>query len=251
MGWGSGNLGGGSAGLNFKIVGGTSKPSNPKENTIWVNTEAEITGYEFVAEQPAESYDGLVWIQTGASSTVSFNALKKNAIQVYPLSAKQCVSGAWTDVTTKSYQGGEWVDWWDGELYVRGDQYTGVTGGWVTNKETNGTVTYNDTSITVNLAKNTNGATFTGPKNAIDLTNYNTIAINVTNFYMASNSSMQLYIREDTVVDANPPIVGISLNKTGTLTADISALSGKYYIAVGCGWFNPCSVTFNEVRLYE
>ena len=33
--------------LNFEIVGGTTEPSNPAENTIWVNTDTEITSWFF------------------------------------------------------------------------------------------------------------------------------------------------------------------------------------------------------------
>ena len=36
--------------LNFKVVGGTSEPSNPSENTIWVDTNIGITDYQFSAE---------------------------------------------------------------------------------------------------------------------------------------------------------------------------------------------------------
>lgn len=43
---------GGSNLLNFKVVGGTSAPSNPKENTIWVNTSTAIHAWDFAAEQP-------------------------------------------------------------------------------------------------------------------------------------------------------------------------------------------------------
>lgn len=39
--------GGGGAALNFKVMGGTAEPSNPKENTIWVNTNNPITGWQF------------------------------------------------------------------------------------------------------------------------------------------------------------------------------------------------------------
>lgn len=44
--------GGSSAGLNFKVVGGTVQPNNPSENTIWVNTENEITGWYFSIDDP-------------------------------------------------------------------------------------------------------------------------------------------------------------------------------------------------------
>lgn len=120
-------------GLNFKLVGGLTQPADPAENTIWVITDIEITGYDFNATQPADPMEGMVWISVGTSSTVAFNALKKNGIMVYPLSAKQYVNGAGVSVEAKSYQNGNWVDWWDGGLFVNGNQYESVTGGWSSN----------------------------------------------------------------------------------------------------------------------
>lgn len=126
MGWGAGNLGGGGVGgLNFRVVGGTSEPSNPKENEIWINTSAEINGYVLATDQPPELTEGLVWIKTGKASTVAFNAMKKNVLTVYPLSAMQVISGRLQTVTAMSYQGGRWVSWWSGELYTPGNTYDG------------------------------------------------------------------------------------------------------------------------------
>lgn len=130
MGWGTGNLGGGPGGLNFKIVGGTSEPSAPRENTIWVNTDQKITGYYFYATQPENMAEGEVWFAIGAVSDVAFSATKKNPVMVYPLSAKQKIDGALVDVTAMSYQGGSWVAWWNGELFKDGNQFVAVTGGW-------------------------------------------------------------------------------------------------------------------------
>lgn len=104
-----GNGGSGGASLNYKIVGGTSAPSNPKENTIWVNTSTAITSHVFSATQPTGSA-GMVWIKTGTTSNVDFNAIKKNSINVYPIEAKQYVSGAWVDRTSEIYQGGAWKE---------------------------------------------------------------------------------------------------------------------------------------------
>lgn len=104
-------LGGGGAGLNFKVVGGTTQPTNPKENTIWVNTSASITEWAFSVSAPANPTAGMVWFGIGLSSEVSFNALKKNQIHVYPISAKQYISGKWTDKTAKTYKNSAWRDW--------------------------------------------------------------------------------------------------------------------------------------------
>ena len=44
--------GGGSAGLNFRVIGGTTAPANPKENDIWVNTDVKIPNWAFCSEEP-------------------------------------------------------------------------------------------------------------------------------------------------------------------------------------------------------
>lgn len=105
-----GNGGGGGNALAFRVLSGTSAPSSPKANDIWVNTSTSITGYVFSATQPSGSA-GLVWFQVGASSSVSFNALKKNTLNVYPTACKQYVSGSWVSKTAKTYLNGKWTDW--------------------------------------------------------------------------------------------------------------------------------------------
>ena len=122
---------GGGTALNFRVVGGTSEPSNPAENCIWINTEVEITSWIFSAEEPSPAEVGMVWISVGTSSPVAFNALKKNSVQIYPLSAKQYVDGAWVDKDAKTYQAGAWVEWIPvGALYWYGNECADVSGGW-------------------------------------------------------------------------------------------------------------------------
>jgi hypothetical protein len=116
--------GGGGGGLAFRVIGGTSAPSNPKPNDIWVNTNTEITSYIFSATEPEGYAPGMVWISTGTSSTAAFNALKKNGIQVYPLSAKQYIGGAWVNVAEKIFQNAQWVDFLPPKvLYSEGKEY--------------------------------------------------------------------------------------------------------------------------------
>lgn len=99
---------GGGANLNFKVVGGTRTPSNPGENTIWVNTDTEITSWMFSATEPESLTDGMVWFCVGASGNTELNALKKNGIIVYPIRASQCIDGAWADKEAEIYQAGAW-----------------------------------------------------------------------------------------------------------------------------------------------
>ena len=55
--------------------------------------------------------EGTVWIATGAASSAAFNALKRNDLRVYPVSAKQYVAGAWKEQEAKICQRSVWKDW--------------------------------------------------------------------------------------------------------------------------------------------
>lgn len=115
---GKGYKHGGSGGvdpLNFTVKTYPSetelKADKPKENTIGVITTTTMTSWVFSATEPSAPEVGMVWFTVETASGAEFNALKKNAIQVYPVSAKQYVGSKWTDVTALSNQGEEWVDW--------------------------------------------------------------------------------------------------------------------------------------------
>lgn len=97
--------------LNFSVVGGTTQPSNPKENTIWVNTDVKITGWLFDVTEPENPTEGMLWIATGITSPVTLNVLKKDGITIHPLFAKQYISGALVDKPARIYQNGNWKDW--------------------------------------------------------------------------------------------------------------------------------------------
>lgn len=227
------NMSGGGPGLNFDIVGGTSAPSSPKSNTIWVNTSTAITGYMFSATQPSSPINGVVWISVGTYSSASFNALKKEYLMVYPLSAKQYVSGAWVDKTAKIYQNGKWVDWWDGELYYNGNQYTSVTGGF-TVKKSNGYFTFGNTTIPFGFTGNsdTQATMYTSKK--IDLRGYTKLCIDLdvtTVTITAANTSIGLCAA---IGDEYPELTaykGTTTKGRQTLTLDISQHQGTYYVA--------------------
>ena len=97
----------GGADLNFEVVGGTTKPSNPKPNTIWVNTSTAIAGWAFSTDEPTTPVSGMVWIKTEQSSNTELNALKDNAISLRLLSARQYANG-WGEKPTLIYQSGYW-----------------------------------------------------------------------------------------------------------------------------------------------
>lgn len=99
--------GGGGAGINFKVVGGTVQPANPKENTVWVNTTTDISSWVVSPNQPGNPADGMVWIQDGNANGI--NIVKKNAVEVFPSGCKLYTDGAWANVEAYLFRNGAWV----------------------------------------------------------------------------------------------------------------------------------------------
>ena len=115
--------GGGSAGagLNFKVVGGTTKPSSPVENTIWFNTSNAITCWTFSPSEPSTPIEGMVWINTGGIDRYAFNALKKNELYVQPSSVQHYINSAWHPAEdAQIYQGAQWHEFFSGYLFDNG-----------------------------------------------------------------------------------------------------------------------------------
>ena len=237
---------GGGAGLNFKVVG-NPQPTSPSENTIWLNTEVPIASWYFQAEQPENMAEGDVWFATGASRSVEFNALKKNGIQVYPLSAKQMVSGALVDKTAKSWQGGKWVEWIL-YLYNRGDTCDGITGGWDSslsiskfnlNDMNRKNAEFGDTSIIFDLTSAGNFSYIPIISGLIDLTDTKTIYIDYTvkskcyGAFLGVSSSKNIASVNEPSIPANVKFLqDTGAKENATASIDVSGISGKYYIVV-------------------
>lgn len=243
--------GGGGAGLNFSVVGGTTQPTG-RENLIWVDTDTAITDWLFSTTQPTTRSDGTalsggeIWFKTGNSSAAAFNALKKHYLGTYPAGCKQYVSGTWVSKTAKTYQNGEWIDWVL-YLYIAGDECSRITGGWGFFKEdASATGTKNSTSITIASAggfKAVNSHT----TNPIDLTDVATLKINAT----SRNSTQNDYVRIGVSMKPNAIATGLfaayaDITETGVTELNVSNLTGSYYVIVFA--VNGASVTFDLIK---
>ena len=234
------NASGGGAGLNFKVVGGTAKPGSPMENTIWVDTDTKITDWEFSATEPA-GVEGLVWFPTGSSSLTPFNALKKNSVTVYPMRCAQFISGAWINKDAAIYQAEAWSNFWNGKLYDVGDEYEGITGGFVeAYKNSIGTRTFtkNEDSLYFRSVGTSAGGAhiYASTEKKIDLSSFSTLYARIkhspsssTSFYLAAHT------RNDEPVYDVPCVHKQSSSKEGIVSLDISELSGEHYILFGLG----------------
>lgn len=136
--------GGGGTGLNLKVVGGTTQPENPRENTIWINTDTAITGYVLSPTQPESVAEGVVWLKT-ADEGVEINVGKKNAVLLHLADGKLYTGGTWANVEGWAYAGGNWQQFAFERLYLfrAGVDNTELTGGWTSDGYTdNGTKNY-------------------------------------------------------------------------------------------------------------
>lgn len=251
---------GGSNLLNFKVITYATeealKAAKPKENAIGIITTVKMTGWTFASAVPADPAEGLVWIKVGTISTVEFNAVKRNGIQVYPLSAEQYVDGAWKPVTAMSYRDGEWTSWWNGELFEDGNQWEGVTGGWESIIAEFGNdygssipiIEIHDTlkvGYKVSVTGVDAGAAIT--KKKINLSDWKTLTVFVKELkctavsYYTSNICIDVWSDNDTTKTRADILAASTSLYSGknkvtkadfTANLDVSSLSGEYYIAI-------------------
>lgn len=185
--------------LNFKVLGGINQPTTTAENTIWIQTDDEenivIEHWIFSAEEPVNPIDNMIWIMTGVSSPVKFDAIKDNDIQLYPIFAKQYIGGAWVDKEAKSYQGGEWVDWCT-YLYKYGDQRISLTGGWkdMAYTDTTTTVDFNQDHILITGASS-KGTELSVTLNKVNISGYKQVCAELDMTSILNESSYSSGIR--------------------------------------------------------
>jgi hypothetical protein len=244
-------FGSGGAGVNFKIVGGTTQPTTTRENTIWVNTDTAISGWVFSATEPTEPAAGMVWLTVGTSSSVAFNALKKNGLQVYPISALQYIGSEWTAKTAKSYIGGKWADWWNGELYKSGKEFAG----WAYvpmalnsfYKDTNApTIDKGATSMKIAQTAYTKGCAYVY-NDEVDLTAFDTLnfdgVLSTSLTSISDSACLCIWTSLGTYV-ADNRVAYINFNTASPKKIDVTALTGKHRI----GFFIFSSNTYAEVN---
>lgn len=260
-----GNGGGGSGGgggLNFQVVGGTTEPENPKENTIWVNTDTAISSYAFAAVVPETPVEGMVWITTGMSSAVEFNILKKNAVQVYPLSAKQYVDGVWVDVEAMTYRNGEWTKW-SLDLFNAGDQNEELTGGWLQTLNSgagsgSGVVGSSNMVLTVTTATDANNQhnVSVSHRTPVDVSPYGKLEATLTNQSGGSNAwfCVGLSTQNTHGWDSSAWLSkagGYGSDSRTVYEADIKSITGKAYIVCNAmtSYRGTAKITVTTIRL--
>lgn len=232
--------GGGGAALNFKVVPGSTQPGTAAENTIWVKTE-KINNWYFSATQPEGMQEWDVWFQTGTESAVEFDVLKKNSVIVYPLKAKQMVSGTLKDVTAKSYQNGEWVQWIR-YLYNAGNEYADITGGWThSGFSVSGFSVYAPTKKADCIALENqaiNRAQLVGTAKKVAMDDMTMIKVTYKNTLLSNGSGLEVFIQSGTTVSSSSAAAyKKTTSAAGTVATEeipIPSVLGDYYIIFLC-----------------
>ena len=241
------NARGGGGGLNLKVVGGTTKPTNPRENTIWVSTTTAITGYVLSPTQPETGTEGLVWLKT-ADTGVEINVGRKNAVLLHLASGMLYTGGKWASVDAWAYINSAWKQFsiaFDGRLYDNGDQCTDITGGWgITGyKYVNSAGKESDPSAgtlkedCMHLVSNSTKMTILGTAKPIDLDGLKTLTVDwkVLGCYDGATNAIMLDIQREKKAGTSIALATLGSGKAAkrlTSTLDISSLSGKAYVVV-------------------
>ena len=129
---------GGGIKLPFRVIGGTTQPSNPKDGDIWVKTSVPIMRTEFANGTWASGGVGLVFLAgtlggsnpTGTNTTVW--AINKNTgtdkyiLKITLTGCKQVQGskGNWVNLDAYRYYGGKWVQF-SSESVIPEFTYTG------------------------------------------------------------------------------------------------------------------------------
>ena len=217
-------------GLNFTVVGGTVQPENPAENTIWISTETEITGWVFDVNEPAAEI-GKVWFKENDLGSCEFDMFDEGTMIV-------CVSDAYI------FNSNEELEKVDAAIYQNGVWVTVESLGFYMFKEgsgalvefaSSGTKTITDASIYCEFGSQTK---YILTSEKVDLTNYDTLCIDASNESTSTGFFRPFFVVNTDYADApdaSAVVTRIDFEPGGArqvYSLDISELSGAYHVGV-------------------
>lgn len=235
---------------SYKVTGSVSAPENPFYGDIWVQTSVAITQIDITSEQQVipvwDGRDGMVQIVAGTQWSddlyVDSDHRREYNLYLYPRACVQRFDGAWHRVTAYIYTlKNRWIQFssaWNGELFDNGNQYEGVTGGWVGNGISSTTVGTNLSLIVANTSP------YLTTQNAIDLSGY-------TKLHMIADGNAGQYsyfgISSNVPSNARPNYIASATFIGGENVLDVSAIgSGHISIGASASW----GVTINISKVW-
>ena len=237
-----------------EVYGGQNPPNTGvKDSDIFLRTNVAIAGGEIttnVVSIPTwVGWEGLYYVTLGAG-TFSDNGSgtyfvidtqKSHNVSGFPGNAYIYENGKWRRCEGYVFHSNKWIQFssaWNGELFDNGNQYAGVTGGWVGNGLSSTTV---GTNLSLIVA---NSSPYLTTQNAIDLSGY-------TKLHMIADRNAGQYsyfgISRNVPSNAKPDYISSGVFSGGENVLDISAInSGHISIGATASW----SVTVNISKVW-
>ena len=214
---------GGGGGGGLRVAGGLTSPANPRENTVWVKSASAGKTYVFSESEPGSPTEGLIWFSVTYAGIIT--------------RAKVYTGGAWDAADTYMYLGGEWVQIASAMAYLLNgsDQGIQITGGWKGIRYYWGsslpggvpTVTWAEDGVSITASSTAAGSLLVTEK-AIDVTRYSKLVVDC----ISASDQVMLQLSTGTG-DQFKTGQAASVNlAAGTVTLDVSALSGQYYVGI-------------------
>lgn len=230
------NAGGsGGGGLNLKVVGSTTKPTNPRENTIWVNTTTAITGYVLSPTQPETGTEGLVWLKT-ADTGVEINVGRKNAVLLHLASGMLYTGSAWKNVECYAFSNGVWTQFSFLRVYLynAGNQCDALTGGWAITNHGGGTSKLLDDYIEVSHTSGSNRISNIHTKSKVNINGYSKLCAQLEVSEASSSFGTTFGLGSSTGLDGGKMTVSTFISKPSDgptiVSVDISSAASNYVI---------------------
>lgn len=229
--------GGGGDNLNLSVIGGTTKPSVPSENMIWLNTSNTITNWCISNTAPDSPEEGDVYITNMGLTSNVVNISDSNTVLLYVGNAWQYISGAWVKLEGEIYFNNSWHNL---DMYV----YNGLIGSasgnfnpniggypWFHQKTWE---EYDDHFRWGNAGAA--GAWYCSTGQSINMTDISKVVFEFTSTSSSSGTYKFGVFLEQSVSSAGNPAVGQSytsaVSQKQTLELDVSELTGNYYIGM-------------------
>lgn len=229
--------------LNFKVVAYESElllPATAAENTIAVFTETLISDCAITNTEPEAPEEGMVWIKTSLSSDIGFSVVKNKTVEIYPLSVKQYISGAWVAKSARTYQNGKWNEW---VTFIAGsgvDTYN-IYGSWTDGGDSFGQF-YGDGKL--RFYRPINGGTeLIQSTKSIDWSDFSTMVITVS-----SISGLVSHFGPGGT-GATYPTAYVALSSVGEYMLDISQVNGSYPLSCYMSYASGCDAIISEIKL--
>ena len=237
-----------------EVYGGQNPPNTGvKDYDIFLRTNVAITSGEIstnIGGLPTwDAADGIflitlvagVFSDTGSSTFFVWDTQKFHNVSGFPGNAYIHENGKWRRCEGYVFHSNKWVQFssaWNGELFDNGNQYEGVTGGWVGNGISSTTVGTNLSLIVANTSP------YLTTQNAIDLSGYSKL-----HMIADGNAGQYSYfgISSNVPSNAGPNYIASATFSGGENVLDVSAInSGHISIGATASW----GVTINISKVW-